>query len=101
MRAWTKSACVVLAWSILPIILVAVAMKGSVPVAQANTRIASSSEVILTSTLGDAAHHEICRAQRRHLVRHRRPVRRARRVAGPLRGQPQGHRPRSECDPLR
>ena len=55
MRAWTKSACVVLAWSILPIILVAVAMKGSVPVAQANIRIASSTEVILTSTLSVAA----------------------------------------------
>jgi nucleoid-associated protein YgaU len=55
MRAWTKSACVVLAWSILPIILVAVAIEGSVPLAQANTRIASSTEIILTSTSSVAA----------------------------------------------
>jgi LysM repeat protein len=55
MRAWTKSACVVLAWSILPIVLVAVAIKGSVPLAQANTRIASGTEIILTSTLSVAA----------------------------------------------
>ena len=55
MRAWTKSACVVLAWSILPIILVAVGMKGSVHPAQANTRTASITEVILTSRLSVAA----------------------------------------------
>src|SRR5262252_4814377 len=55
MRAWTKSACVVLAWSILPIILVAVSMKGSVHPAQANTRSASSTEVILTSTMSIVA----------------------------------------------
>jgi LysM repeat protein len=55
MRAWTKSACVVLAWSILPIILVAVSIKGSAHPAQANTRIASSTEVILTSTSTVAA----------------------------------------------
>jgi LysM repeat protein len=55
MRAWIKSACVVLAWSILPIILVAVGMKGSVHPAQANTRTVSSTEVTLTSTLSIAA----------------------------------------------
>jgi LysM repeat protein len=51
MRTWTKSACVVLAWSILSITLMAVGMKGSVHSAQANTRTASSTEVILTRTL--------------------------------------------------
>ena len=51
MRTWTKSARVVLAWSILPIILVAVGMKGTAHQAQANTRIAgSTTEVVLTST---------------------------------------------------
>ena len=54
MRAWTKSACVVFTWSILPIILMAVGMKGSIHLAQANTRTASSTEVILTSTLSVA-----------------------------------------------
>jgi LysM repeat protein len=52
---WTKSACVVLAWSIL-IILVAVGMTKSVRPAQANIRIASSTtQVTLTGTLGAAA----------------------------------------------
>jgi LysM repeat protein len=57
---WTKSACVVLAWSIL-IILVAVGMKGSARPVQANIRIASSTsstsstEVTLASTLSVAA----------------------------------------------
>jgi LysM repeat protein len=56
MRTWTKSACVVLAWSILSVILVAVGMKGSVHPAQANTRTAgSTTEVILTSTSSVAA----------------------------------------------
>src|SRR5258706_2203533 len=55
MRAWIKSACVVLAWSILSIILVAAGMTGSVHPAQANTRTASSTEVTLTSTLSIAA----------------------------------------------
>src|SRR2546429_9305466 len=55
MRAWTKSACVVLAWSILSIILAAVGLKGSVHPAQASTRTASSTEVTLTSTLSIAA----------------------------------------------
>src|SRR5215475_9004346 len=56
MRTWTKSACVVLAWSVLSIILVAVGMNGSVHPAQANTRTAgSTTEIILTSTLSVAA----------------------------------------------
>jgi LysM repeat protein len=56
MRTWTESACVVLAWSILSIILVAVGMKGSVHPVQANTRTAgSTTEVVLTSTLSVAA----------------------------------------------
>src|SRR5262245_53966799 len=56
MRTWTKSACVVLAWSILPIILMAVGTKGSAHQAQANTRTAgSTTEVILTSTSSAAA----------------------------------------------
>jgi LysM repeat protein len=47
---------VVLAWSILSIILVAVGTKGSVHPAQANTRTAgSTTEVILTSTVSVAA----------------------------------------------
>jgi LysM repeat protein len=55
MRAWTKSACVVLAWIILLIMLVAVVMNESVRPAQANTRTASSTEVTLASTLSVAA----------------------------------------------
>ena len=55
MRTWTKSACVVLAWGILSIIPVAAAWKGSVHPAQANTRTAGHTEVILTSTLSVAA----------------------------------------------
>ena len=62
MRTWTKSACVVLAWSILPVILVAAGPKGSVTLAQANTRtsststrITSSTEIVFTSTLSVAA----------------------------------------------
>jgi len=53
---WTKSACVVLSWCILLIIVVAVGMKGSDRPAQANIRIASSTtEVTLASTLSVAA----------------------------------------------
>src|SRR5215831_17029675 len=55
MRTWTKSACVVLAWSILSIILVAVGTKVAAHPAQANTRTAGSTEVILTSMLNVAA----------------------------------------------
>ena len=105
MRTWTKSACVVLAWSILSIILVAAGMKGSVHPAQANTRTAgSTTEVILTSTLsvaavtcdGDEAHLRYVVQQRRHIVRHRRPIRRARRLAGSVRGQPAGSSARTQ-----
>ena len=49
MRTWTKSACVVLAWSILPIILIAIGSTGSVHPAHARARTASSTEVTLTS----------------------------------------------------
>jgi LysM repeat protein len=51
MRTWTKSACVVLAWTILSITLVTAGMKGSVHPAQATMRTASSTEDVLTSTL--------------------------------------------------
>jgi LysM repeat protein len=51
MRTWTKSACVVLAWTILSITLVTAGMKGSVHPAQATTRTVSSTENVLTSTL--------------------------------------------------
>jgi len=52
---WTKSACVVLAWGAL-LILVAVGMRGSARPVQANIRIASSTtNVTLTSTLTIAA----------------------------------------------
>jgi LysM repeat protein len=51
---WTKSACVVLVWSISLIVL-AVATKGSAHMAQANTRIASSTDVILTNAVNVSA----------------------------------------------
>jgi LysM repeat protein len=51
-HAWTKSACVVFAWSILLIIAVAAGTTGLARPAQANIRIASSNtEVTLTSKL--------------------------------------------------
>jgi len=50
-RMWTKSACVVLAWSVLLIVLVAICRQGSVRQTQANIRIASSAQVTLTCTL--------------------------------------------------
>lgn len=53
MRSWTKSACVVLAWSILPVIVMA-GPKGSVYLTQASTR-TSNTEIILTSTLSVTA----------------------------------------------
>jgi len=54
-RVWTKSACVVLAWSCL-IVVVAAGMKESVRPAQANIRIASgTTQVTLASTLTVAA----------------------------------------------
>jgi LysM repeat protein len=51
---WTKSACVVLAWSILLIVMVAVCGQGSPRQAQANIRIASSTQLTLTRTPGAA-----------------------------------------------
>ena len=55
MHACLKSACAVLAWSIL-VVLVAAGIKGSVPPAQANIRTASSTtQVTLASTLSVAA----------------------------------------------
>jgi LysM repeat protein len=54
-HACLKSACAVLAWSIL-VVLVAAGLKGSVPPAQANIRTASSTtQVTLASTLSVAA----------------------------------------------
>jgi len=54
-HACLKSACAVLAWSIL-VVLVAAGMTGSVPPAQANIRIASSTtQVTLASALSVAA----------------------------------------------
>ncbi len=55
MRTWTKSACVVLAWTILSITLVTAGIMGSVHPAQATMRTASSTEDVLTSTLTIAA----------------------------------------------
>jgi LysM repeat protein len=52
---WTKSACVVLAWSILLIVLVTFCRQGSIRQTQANIRIASSGQVTLTSTLRGVA----------------------------------------------
>ena len=55
MHACLKSACAVLAWSIL-VVLVAAGLKGSVPPAQANIRTASSTtQVTLASALSVAA----------------------------------------------
>ena len=55
MHACLKSACAVLAWSIL-VVLVAAGMKGSVSPAQANIRTASSTtQITLASTLSVAA----------------------------------------------
>jgi LysM repeat protein len=67
---WTKSACVVLAWSILLIILVAGGMKGFIRPAQASHRIASSTtHVTLASTLGAAtASVTVARPAARYVV---------------------------------
>ena len=55
MRVWTKSACVVLAWSVLLIVMVAAGMSRSHP-AQAETRIASSTTgITLADTVSVAA----------------------------------------------
>ena len=65
MHTWTKSACIVLACIILPAV-VAAGMTGSVQPAQASTRTASSTEVVLTSTLSvaTAPGKAACRAAR-------------------------------------
>jgi len=69
-HACLKSACAVLAWSIL-VVLVAAGLKGSVPPAQANIRIASSTtQVTLASTLSVAAAPEtVARPGSRYAVR--------------------------------
>ena len=69
MRAWTKSACVVLAWIILSIMLVTVGMNESVHPAQANTRTASSTEVTLTSALSVVAAPTTTSPPARYVVR--------------------------------
>ena len=70
MHACLKSACAVLAWSIL-VVLVAAGMKGSVPPAQANIRTASSTtQVTLASTLSVAAAPKtVARPASRYAVR--------------------------------
>jgi LysM repeat protein len=67
MRAWTKSACVVLAWTILSIILVTVGMHGSVP-SLASTRTASNTEVHLMSTLTASAERVTAANHRKYVV---------------------------------
>jgi len=52
---WTKSACVVLAWSVLLIVVMTACRQGSIRQTQANIRIASSGQVTLTSTLRGVA----------------------------------------------
>jgi LysM repeat protein len=49
MRAWTTSACVALAWTIMLAALTAAGLTGSARPAQANTRTASNTKIILTS----------------------------------------------------
>src|SRR5215831_6410250 len=70
MRTWTKSACIVLAWSIFSIILVAVGIKGAVHPAQANTRTAGSTEVILTSKLNVAAAPVTAKHTKKYVVQY-------------------------------
>jgi LysM repeat protein len=59
MRTWIRSARVVLAWSILPVTLVAAGVQGSVHPAQASTRASSNTErhidFVLTSAVSAAA----------------------------------------------
>ena len=70
MHACLKSACAVLAWSIL-VVLVAAGMKGSVSPAQANIRTASSTtQITLASTLSVAAAPKtVARPASRYAVR--------------------------------
>jgi LysM repeat protein len=69
-HACLKSACAVLAWSIL-VVLVAAGMTGSVPPAQANIRIASSTaQVTLASAVSvAAAPNTVARHGSRYVVR--------------------------------
>ena len=68
MHACLKSACAVLAWSILAV-LVAAGVKGSVPPAQVSTRTASSTtQITLASTLSVAAPHSVARPVSRYAV---------------------------------
>ena len=109
MRTWTESACVVLAWSILLIILAAAGMNGSVYPAQANTRTAgSTNEVILTSAVSVAASPVTAASHTtKYVVRSGDTLSgiaarfAARRLARSLRGQPPGHRPRPGHHPHR
>jgi LysM repeat protein len=56
MRAWTTSACVALAWTLMLATLIAVAgLAGAASPAQANTRTTSSTNIILTSICNAAA----------------------------------------------
>ena len=61
MRVWTKSACVVLAWGLLLTLLVA-GMGGSVPPAQANMRIASSTTAVTLTRTADVAATSVTQA---------------------------------------
>jgi LysM repeat protein len=69
-HAWTKSACVGLAWSILTIIIVvAVGMTGPARPVQANIRIASSTtQVTLASTLSAAAAPGLAAGPARYVI---------------------------------
>jgi len=110
MRTWTKSACVVLAWTILSITLVTTGMKGSVHPAQATMRTASSTEdVLTTSTLTIAAPSVTASApETRYVIQpgdtlsqHRRPLRGTWRLACAVHAEPAGPGPEPECDPPR
>jgi LysM repeat protein len=65
---WTKSACVVLAWSILLVILVAVGMTRSVRPVQANIRTAGSTQITRVSTLSVAAAFAAASSTARYVV---------------------------------
>jgi LysM repeat protein len=69
LRVWTKSACVVLAWSLLLTLAVAVSLGGSAPRTQASIRNASSTTAItLTSTVHVAAAPATARPAARYVV---------------------------------
>lgn len=54
MRVWTKSACVVLAWGILLVVVMATGLSGSARPARANISIAKSTQVTLASAASAA-----------------------------------------------